>query len=202
MVNTLPKVFIIESLSFKDEKLERFEGHFLSHILKQGGIDTEYFYIRTKKEFFEVLRIFNESKYRYLHISCHGNEDGLSTTLDYITHLEFSKITKGHLENRRLFLSACSATNRQFAVSVIPSAKCLSVIGPATDIKFNDSAIVWASFYHLIFKENLKGMKRKNILPVLRTIVRTFKLQMNYYSSDNSMRSGVKGNIIKIKEDS
>ena len=40
-------VFIIESLTFEDENKERFEGKFLSHILKLSGIETKYYYIRT-----------------------------------------------------------------------------------------------------------------------------------------------------------
>jgi hypothetical protein len=198
MIKTLPKVFIIESLTFPDEKSDRFEGKFLSHILKLGSIDSEYFYIRTKKEFKEVLRIFNSSNFRYLHLSCHGNEDGLTTTLDGLLHSEFALVTKNHLENRRLFLSACSATNRNFAESVIPSSGCLSMIGPATDIRFNDAAIIWASFYHLIFKANRTGMNRSDILPVLKKIVQTFEIQMNYYSVDNIDKSGVKEALIKL----
>jgi hypothetical protein len=199
MITTIPKIFIIESLTFEDEKAKRFEGKFLSHILKLGNIDFDYYYIRTKKEFQEVLMIFNSSNYRYLHLSCHGDKEGLATTLDDISYDEFSFLTKNHLENRRLFLSACSATNRSFAESLIPSTNCLSLIGPAIDIKFNDAAIIWASFYHLIFKENCKGMNRSEILPVLKSLVQTFQVQMNYFSASKIDKTGVRGTIIKFK---
>ncbi len=196
---TEPSVFIIESLTFEDEQKERFEGKFLSHILKLGGIKTQYFYIRTKKEFKEVLNKFYDSKYRYLHISCHGDRKSLAFTLDDITHEEFGQLTEVYLYKKRLFLSACSATNRHLAEKVIPKSSCFSVIGPASDIAFDDAAIIWASFYHLIFKANGRAMKRNDILPTLKTLVKTFDVGMNYYSISKSRKSGVKGTIIRNK---
>ena len=101
---TKASVFIIESLTFEDEKNERFEGKFLSHILKLGGIETKYFYIRTKKEFKEVLNNFYDSKFRYLHISCHGDRKSLSLTLDDISHREsgrFDELVQDEIESLR-----------------------------------------------------------------------------------------------------
>lgn len=194
-----PGVFIIESLTFEDEQKERFEGRFLSHILKLGGIETEYYYLRTKSELKEVLNIFYDSQYGNLHISCHGNKDFLATTLDNISHEEFGKLTEVYLHKKRLFLSACSATNRSLAEKVIPKSECYSVIGPSSDIEFNDAAIIWAAFYHLIFKANVGSMKRSDILPILETLVKTFDVEMNYYSVSKKRKSGILGTIIRNK---
>ena len=65
-------VFVIESLEFDDEKENRFEGKFLSQILNMSGIESAYYYIRTRRELERILEIFEESEYRYLHFSCHG----------------------------------------------------------------------------------------------------------------------------------
>ena len=70
---THPDVFIIESLRFEDEKKELFEGRMISQILRLNDKKSEYYYIRTKRELKEVLDIFYDSKFRYLHISCHGS---------------------------------------------------------------------------------------------------------------------------------
>lgn len=192
-----PSIFIIESLTFEDEENERYEGKFLSHILSLGGIETLYYYIRTKKEFKEVLKKFHDSKFRYLHITCHGDKKSLSFTLDDILHEEFGRLTKVILNKKRLFLSACSATNRHLAENIILYSGCYSVIGPSNDIYFDDAAITWAAFYHLIFKANNKGMKRINILPTLKTLVKIFDIGMNYYSISKSHKSGVKGVLIR-----
>jgi hypothetical protein len=192
---TEPKVFIIESLEFDDEEKGRYEGSILSDILRLSGIQTQYFYIRTSKELNEVLDIFQKSGYRYLHISCHGGENSIWTTLDEITYDELGLILKGKLEKKRLFLSACSVVNKDLAKEVIPRTKCYSIIGPARDIAFNDAAIMWASFYHLMFKENSTSMIREGLLKNLQKVVDTFGEPLNYFSISKSR--GFKQNSIK-----
>lgn len=183
---TEPKVFIIESLEFDDEEKGRYEGSILSDILRLSGIQTQYFYIRTSKELNEVLGIFQKSGYRYLHISCHGGENSIWTTLDEITYDELGLILKDKLEKKRLFLSACSVVNKDLAKEIIPRTKCYSIIGPARDIGFNDAAIMWASFYHLMFKENSTSMIREGLLKNLQKVVDTFGEPLNYFSISKS----------------
>jgi len=77
-----PRVFIVESLRFADEKQDLFEGKIVSQILALSCSPSEYVYLRTKKELEEVMDHFEESGYRYLHFSCHGNSNKLSLTLD------------------------------------------------------------------------------------------------------------------------
>src|ERR1700722_3376080 len=96
---TEPEVFIIESLGFRDEKKELFEGSIISQILALSGKTCEYYYIRTKAELKKVARMFSSSRYRYLHLSCHGDAGGnaMHTTLDRIPFAESSSILKPHL---------------------------------------------------------------------------------------------------------
>jgi len=74
---TQPSVFIIESLSLQDERHDRFEGRILNHILMLARKDVRYAYIRTTKELRAMLKEFDQSRMRYLHISCHGNPTAL-----------------------------------------------------------------------------------------------------------------------------
>jgi hypothetical protein len=181
---TKPKVFIIESLELEDEKRERFEGHIISDILSLSNIESEYYYIRTKKEMKEVLGLFYDSNFRYLHISCHGgeNKDSIWTTLDEISFSEFGEMLEPNLYKKRLFLSACSVVNKQLAEQVIPRTHCYSIIGPKKDIAFRDAAIMWASLYHLMFKKNAKVMLREELIENLQKVVNTFEEPLNYFS--------------------
>jgi len=77
-----PEILIIESLSFEDERAERFEGRIISQILALSGKECEYRYIRTKRELKALLGQFASSRYRYLHLSCHGDRSTMFTTLD------------------------------------------------------------------------------------------------------------------------
>lgn len=79
-MNTTPNVYIIESLYPNDEGNGRLEGVFLAQILRLHGKETKYSYVRTRKEFKAAVRDFKASGYRYLHISAHGDEDGIDTT--------------------------------------------------------------------------------------------------------------------------
>lgn len=92
MATTKPEVFIIESLQLPDEEIDRFEGNRLADMLVLSDKKCKYFYIRTAIELTKIMEVFDESQYRYLHLSCHGlvNDSndtvGLATT---INHLEF-----------------------------------------------------------------------------------------------------------------
>ncbi|MES9949356.1 MAG: hypothetical protein ABW118_10385 [Candidatus Thiodiazotropha sp.] len=185
---TTPEVFIIESLSFKDEIEKNYEGKIISNILHLSNKKSIYYYIRTKHELEEVLDIFWETKYRYLHISCHGNNKEMATTIDTIPFNELAEIVEPFLENRRLFISACSMTNEGLAKTIIPSSECLSIIGPAKDINFNDAAILWASFYHLMFRDNFKKMNRELLLKNTKSVAQMYKVPMNYYSKTKTKK--------------
>lgn len=183
---SIPQVFIIESLDFKDEINNLYEGRILSDILHLNNKKSIYYYIRTKQELKEVVKIFSESNFRYLHLSCHGSIDSMFTTLDQIPFSKLAEILCPYLEKKRLFISACSMTNRNLAKEIIPKSKCYSIVGPNRKIPFSDSAILWAAFYHLMFNISHKSMKRENILNTGQDIVNTFKVGLNYYSRSNN----------------
>jgi len=129
-IKTQAELFIIESLTFVDEKKERFEGRILSDILALRGKRCEYYYIRTEREFHRILQKFTASRYRYLHISCHADRQSMATTLDTIPIPAFAKILGPHIKNRRLFLSACSLANANLAKHLMSDSGCVSILGP------------------------------------------------------------------------
>lgn len=173
-------VFIVESLNFDDELNKRFEGRILHDILRLSGKESEYWYIRTWKELKEkVFQRFFDSGLRYLHISCHGNEDTIALTLDEVTFAEFGEEAKHYLDERRLFFSACQVVNRKLHDAVMPDSGCYSLIGPKDDIYFDDSVIMWATFYHLMLRE-ATAMKAQEIRRVLQLLKEMFGQTFEY----------------------
>jgi len=83
------------------------------------------------------------------------------------------------------------------AEQVIPKTNCYSIIGPRNDIAFRDAAIMWASFYHLMFKKNARQMLREGLIENLQKVVDTFNEPLNYYSISKS--KGFKNDVIKPK---
>src|SRR3989304_10564053 len=189
-IREVPQVFIIESLRFNDEEKGFFEGRILSDILRLNGKKSKYYYIRTRAELEKVVDIFRKTTYRYLHISCHGNRGAMFTTLDEIPFSELGSILNSCLRDRRLFFSACELVNKKLAREILPKSGAFSIIGPSSSVRFSDAAILWASFYHLMFKSNEQAMKRKDLLRNLKKLTRLFGVTLNYYSKSRSDQRG------------
>ena len=196
---TKADVFIIESLRFNDEDDKLFEGRFLSQILHFGGKESIYYYIRTEQELAEVLKKFEESRYRYLHLSCHGTRTSISTTLGPIPLPKLGRLLQPYVERRRLFMSTCLAVNDNLARNVIPTSGCYSIIGPTRKVNFDDAAILWASFYHLVFREDPMGMGREDIISTLQKVVNTFEVPLNYFSVSRSSKKGYRKRVVRIR---
>jgi hypothetical protein len=177
---THASLFIIESVNFEDEEHGRLEGEILSRMLWLSGKETDYRYIRTRQELVAVLQHFQTSGRRYLHVSCHGNEEALATTLNEIPFGELGRLLRPFLRGRRLFVSACQAVNDDLADALMRRTGCFSIVGPATDIGFDEAAVMWAAFYYLMFKKNPKAMNTRTIKAVLRQLSETFAVPMTY----------------------
>lgn len=191
MKKTIPEVFIIESLTLKDEEKHRHEGEILSRMLNLAGkTKTRYFYIRTKKELDEIIDIFDESQYRYLHLSCHANNSEMETTFDCVSFEELGSMLRPCIQKRRVFVSACEMANKDLARILLKDTGCYSLIGPARDINFDDAAAFWVSFYHLMFKANERGMGGKNLRWCITELSALFDEPVNYFSSSRSMKQG------------
>lgn len=174
-IETVPEVFIIESLELGDERKARREGEVLASVLRMCGKRPLYYYIRTRAELALMAQLFSASNYRYLHISCHGGKSSLSTTLDVIDYEDFATLFAGRLKNRRLFVSACSAGNPKFARLVRNQNKgVISVAAPARDIQFDHAVAFWSSFYVKTFSTNARSMHSDRIAGVLRTLATLF----------------------------
>jgi len=187
--DTVPEVFIIESLELTDEAKEKREGAVLAAVLKMCGKNPLYYYIRTKAELELMAKEFEASGYRYLHISCHGGDTSLETTLDSVSYQEFAKIFSGRLKDRRLFVSACSAGNELFAELVGGKNKdVISVAAPSNDIRFDHAVAFWSSFYVKTFSINAKSMNSNRIVEVLKPLAALFNAPVHFSRRDKQKK--------------
>lgn len=175
-------LFIIESLDRADEKSRR-EGVIIKQILTLSeSLPVEYIYIRTEPELSMALEEFKGSNYRYLHISCHGSKNSISLTLDPLPFQDFAPIITPYLNARRLFFSACSVVNPLLADALMIQSGCNSIIGPCRKINFDDALLMWASFYHLAFRdENESKLLGGKIRWALRRVKHSFGEEFRYY---------------------
>jgi hypothetical protein len=196
-VATTPNVFIIESLGFKDEDDGRTEGQFLAHILKLANRKVRYFYIRTRAELEEVLDRFEDSGFRYLHISCHADANGIALTLDNLTIGEIGQTIGSRLDKRRVFFSACGIATPRLAAALLKGTGCYSVIGPSDAISFDEAALYWASLYHFMFRNDAKVIKREDLRRHMKRLSTVFRLGMKFYAASSKSKSGYREIVIK-----
>jgi len=187
---TIAEVFIIESLSLIDETKNRHEGEVLADILRMCGKKPLYYYIRTKAELEMLAEEFEASGYRYLHLSCHGGEMELETTIDKVSYIEFAQLFEGRLKHRRLFASACGAGNQMFAELVGAKNKGMnSVAGPSAEMRFDHAVAFWSSFYVKAFTINEKSMNSKHIAEIMRPLAALFGTSIHWSRYSNKSDS-------------
>ena len=174
-------LFIIESLDFDDEKRRR-EGRILRDILRMSDHTVHYIYIRTARELEVALDQFQDAGSRYLHVSSHGNTTSVGLTLDTIPFHEFGEMVVPYLRERRLFMSACSVVNSDLARVILPGSGCHSLIGPSYNIDFDDAVMMWATFYHLMFRDpEIHAMMGGRIRWGLRRVRYAFQREFDYF---------------------
>lgn len=174
-------VFIIEFLRADDCA----DGEILSQILELSNIDVIYKWANNKIHLAELLQEFKKSKFRYLHISCHANETSLEINGDEITNSKFESISKDVLKNRRIFLSACKAANRDLAARLVSKNNAYSLLGVPINLRFDKSALFWPCFYHLINEIDASKMRREDIVETVKKCVNLFNIPVNYYAKSN-----------------
>lgn len=174
---TFPEVFILESLTVVDERKKRFEGRVLANVLRMCGKSPEYFYFRTEQELGELIIEFRRSGYRFLHLSCHGNDTDIATTYGNVPYARFAEIVAGHLQNRRLFVSACEVGNKLFSDLVTARNRGMySIASPRVAIPFDKAVALWSSLYVHTFSVDAEFVKAKHIQEALDSLCSLFNI--------------------------
>jgi len=172
-------IFIIESLNVGDDK----DGKILKDILDVCQVENEYIEVETKPQLIKAIDEFQRSEFRYLHLSCHANEEGFGLTDEtFITNSEFSEIVADKLQKRRIFMSACEAGNLDLAGKLITKNKIFSLIGSPEPIRFDKSLLFYPTFYHLMNELDENKMLKKELRKSIRGGVNLFKIPIHYYA--------------------
>jgi hypothetical protein len=189
-MGTTPNVFIVESLDFEDEEKEHTEGKFISHILRLAGRQVRYVYIRTSTELRSVMEQFEDSGFRYLHFSCHGSKKEIALTLDRFSAAEFGALVAPSLDKRRVFFSACGVATPVMASALLNGTGCYSMVGPSESVFFDESALYWASLYHLLFKDDAQVVKRKDLSANMAKLSGVFPFEIKYFAASKTVPKG------------
>lgn len=184
---TAASVCIVESLEFLQEDSHR-EGEIIARTLRLSEKKTHYTYLRSVDELKCFSVEFGASDYRYLHLSCHGNRDNFFTTTGKISAVDFAEVLIPHVNKRRVFLSACLAAKSDFARTLLENSDCWSVVAPVNTIYFDDAAIFWTAFYHLMFKSNPDSMRRSDIELTVEKCAKLVGEQFRFFYRDSNKK--------------
>ena len=199
---TEPETFILESLDYEDELETRLDGKVLYEVLKLQGKKPLYYYFRTQRELVEFARIFRESGYRYLHLSCHGNNEVVRYTFGESTYADFAKIFETKLHNRRLFVSGCNLGNMDFAKSVFDTnGGMYSVTAPTKKVYFDQSISFWSAFYYMMHAWDSSAMKKKRLNQVFTQLATIFEMPLAHYFRDTGRGAAVVETVYTAKRE-
>lgn len=199
---TKPETFILESLEHEDEKQARLDGKILYDVLKLHGKKPLYYYFRTQRELIEFAKIFRESGYRYLHLSCHGGDDIVQYTFGHSSYKEFASIFDKKLNNRRLFVSGCNLGNVAFANEIFAvNGGMYSVTAPTKKIYFHQSVSFWSAFYYMMYAWDSSMMKKKRLNQVLTQLATIFEMPLAHYFKDTGQAAKVVEQLFSARRD-
>ncbi len=199
---TKPETFILESLGHEDEKEARFDGKILYEVLKLHGKNPLYYYFRTQRELIEFAKIYSESGYRYLHLSCHGGEDIVQYTFGNSNYKDFAGIFEKKLHNRRLFVSGCSLGNMYFAYEVFETnGGMYSITAPTKKVYFHQSVSFWSAFYYMMYAWDDTMMKKKRLNQVLTQLTTIFEMPLAHYFRDMGQGAAVVEQLFSAKRE-
>jgi hypothetical protein len=121
------------------------------------------------------------SKYRYLHLSCHGDVDKIFTRCGEISNYALARIFENSLKLKRLFFSACLVGNRDFSEIIAAKNKGMhSIVAPVQKIRFDHAAALWNALYLSLFTENEERMTHERIISRLKALRQLFPIDFHF----------------------
>lgn len=159
-------VHIIESPNDRDLLKMRLEGRSLTEAMNLAGVPWSYSLATTKAAFIESLgaRLSQayeqlEKRMPILHLSMHGNDEGLALTNgEFITWHELRELLLPLIDAMNgallLCISACSGFSAvQMAMYEDEHQPFWALVTHLNEARWSDASVAFITFYHLFFKE-------------------------------------------------
>jgi len=199
------RVFIIECPNPIDLLQGRNEGKSLEQICKLVGHEVYCFHPKSKGDLKTVCRYISSIDREHdgsdnpdlpicIHISSHGEEDGLFFGKDLVSWNELLEALEPVCTRKSIYkgeniltISACEAKDQRLTKRIQKAVKENKALKPPKhlfvtadeDVYWSDAAVAWALFYNKIPKTKLT--KKKKIIDVLALIKNAELGSIHYY---------------------
>lgn len=168
--------YIIESLKEDDIK----DGQIFSDSLDSIKKVPIYECVESFKDLKKALENFEKSNYKYLLISCHGDEENLELSHEKINSYDLNDLNI-NFKQRRIFMSSCKGGSYIFAKYFIRNG-AYSVVGTPNKLDQIIATGMWTTM--LIIFERLSGtvLKYSEINKVSKLMTEVYQITLHYYS--------------------
>jgi len=161
-------IYIIESPSAKDLYNSYCEGYLLTAGLRLIDMPYEYHVTADALTFISAinkLKSVIKNKVPFLHISAHGDKNGIQLTDK--TFIEWNELKEVlipinvAMDNYLcICISSCSGFHAsKMAWNILGKLPFYGLVGPTKEIPLADMAIAYIVFYHNFFIKNIPGFK-------------------------------------------
>lgn len=169
------RIFVLECPDPLDALQGRSEGPVMAAIGKLIGHEVLTFLVRSKRELQETCQYVSSIDPHHdaqcepdrplcLHISAHGNANGLALGADFVAWQELAEAIQAFLSStmaykgkRIVVLSACQADQQQLSSAIKELVAHKKAVSPpkylfctSGDVPWQNAAVGWTLFYHLL----------------------------------------------------
>mgnify|MGYP001049738793 FL=1 len=143
-----PRLFILECIPKSDLYKE---GEVLFNFLEMTDPkDIAIKDFSTKTAFLGYLRRRrNLEGYDFIHLSGHGDPRHCAFELPF-GYVRPDEFPRSCFEGKRLALSACGLSRKDFVEPFMETTGARSVVAPRKDVRFDDAAIWYLTYYYLM----------------------------------------------------
>jgi len=143
------EVLIIESRSPSDHFNGHQEGRILQQILQLEGIQSKYFEVLDQEYFEKALKKSENNNIKYVHISCHGLDNGFELTdKTFLKWEDFDAIAWPLLKDKCLVFSSCLVGKGVEKLFERHKTFCNAIIAPTKIITWSEGVVAYSAFYH------------------------------------------------------
>jgi len=165
------RVFVIESSYPKDFYDQQLDGIAAQSLLKVLRIGNRLRMILDLKHFKKALRDAKQYGSHVIHLSCHGDEEGIALANDCrLTWEEFATLfLEADFAPQALVMSSCcgAASGIGEAFAKIAKKRPGIIFGSKDERTYGQYAVAWALLYHQL---QLKGVTKKSAQEALKQI--------------------------------
>jgi hypothetical protein len=185
------KVFIIESSNPEDFYRQELDGIAAQGILNILGVRNELRFALNREQFEKAIADAKTLNSTVIHLSCHGNKDGVALTSNYQpTWDKFASFFQNiRWCPKALVMSACCGATSGIRKAFENKPKKPNIIfGSSDERSYGEYAVAWAILYHRFKRDGIDRGSAQRALKDINAVVSDKFLYRRWSNSKKEYR--------------